>query len=461
MQPTQRLPAIALLGAVAVFGAAAYRGHVLAMRRQAVAAAPIAATPMLTNPRMSPDQEASLRATVKAHPSNHNARWELVNFYMEAGQARQAATQLDVLTRLGSQSSAESLALANVRLLLKQYPQAEAMYRNTVRQQPGRTEAWQGLATTLFRQQHYLEAMQTARRALTLAPNDPGTHLVLGSSALAYGLQFGNNHTHHEALDLARAEFQNLTKSLPDSADVYFQLGRADIMLQRPAEAILALRRSLELTATADGYRQLATAEKDTSDTAAARSAVEEGLAHFPNDATLHDLRGQLLQTDAGPSAADQALAEFRKAAALQSTNPYFRQREGAALLRAGRLAEARQAFEAAARLGPELTFPYQQLAVVYTRLGDPTRARAADKVAAGMAFNSQQLKQIQALTLVHPDSVPLRLILADRYRDLKMTAAARDEYLLVQQLDPGNVRARKGLAAIKSAPSVTALLPH
>ena len=454
MKSTKRLLSIAFLGLAAVVGATTYRGRVLTMRRQAAASVPLPAAPVVPDSQALSAQEASLRWAASAHPADHHARWELVNFYMQNGQSGKAAAQLDAITRQGSQSSAESLSLANVRLLLKQYPQAAAMYRKTIQRLPKNVEAWQGLATALFRQQRFLEAMRTARQAARLAPNDPGTHLVLASSALAYGMQFGNRLTHRDALVSAHTEFQNLTKILPDSADVYFQLGRVDIVLQHPDDAIPALSRSLELTPTPDGYQQLAVAEKDISDTAAALRSVEEGLAHFPDDAALHDLHGQLLQSDARPGAADQALAEFQEAIRLAPSDERFRERAGVALLRGGRLPEARAVFAEAVRLDPNQVFPYQQLAVIYTRLGDVSLARTAEKIANAMAFNGQQLRQIQALTLVHPQSVPLRLILADRYRDLKMTAAARDEYLLVQQLDPGNVRARKSLAALERTPS-------
>ena len=55
------------------------------------------------------------------------------------------------------------------------------------------------------------------------------------------------------------------------------------------------------------------------------------------------------------------------------------------------------------------------------------------------MTSNEQQLKQIQELSQRHPQDVNLHLILADRYRTMKMYGPSRDEYFAVLRLDPKN----------------------
>lgn len=455
MQTTQRLPALALLGLVAVVGATASREHVLSLRQARAQASTAQAS--VPPPPVPPDPAAlrsveKMRAAAAAHPDDRSARWALANFYMEAKQLPQAAAQLDVITRLGPSSPGEALALANLRLLLQQFPQAEAMYRLATRRQPGSAQAWQGLSTALYEQSRYWEATQAAQRAVQVSPGDAGSRFLLASATLEYGAQFSNLTTQHRALAQARDGFQKLSTVMPDNADVYDRLGKACLLLQDWKGAATSLRRALTLSPRPATYARLAQAEKGASDTTAARDALEQGLAHYPDDADLHDLHGLLLQSGAQPGAAGQDLAEFQKAVALRPEDERYLEHEGAALVRAGRLPDARTAFVSAARLDPARPFPYQQLAVIYTRLGDAQRARQADQAAAALVFDAQQLHQIEFLSGVHPESVPLRLILADRYLALGKRGAARDEYLQAGRLDPGNRRVQRGLASLKGA---------
>lgn len=391
-----------------------------------------------------------MRAAEAARPRDRTTHWALANFYMEARQSLKAAAQLDLITRLGPSGPGEALALGNLRLLLRQYPQAEAAYRVAARRRADDVQAWQGLSTALYAQSRYWEAMQAAQRAVRLRPDDSGGRFLLASALLEYGAQFSNVTTQHRTLAQARGGFQQLCASLPDSADVYDRLGKACLLLQDWNGAVAALRRAAALSPRPETYGRLAQAEKGASDTAAARVTLEQGLARFPGDADLHDLHGLLLQSGAQPGAAGQDLAEFQKAAALRPGEEKYLEHEGAALVRSGRLPEAREVFVNAARLDPARPFPAQQLAVVYTRLGDAHQARLADQTAATLVFNGQQLHQIEFLSGVHPDSVPLRLILADRYRALGRTGAARDEYLQAGRLAPGSERVRRGLAALQ-----------
>ena len=101
--------------------------------------------------------------------------------------------------------------------------------------------------------------------------------------------------------------------------------------------------------------------------------------------------------------------------------------------------------FEEALRLNPSSTVPYQQLAAIYTRMGKPEQATHFATTSTGMFYNDNQLKRIHGLAKLHPRSVPLHLILADRYRDLGLNSAARDEYLYVLRLDAANKQAQAG----------------
>ena len=452
MQKTNKLPLIAALGVVLIGGAAAYRQHALALRQRVAAPPALGAPPPDAPPRVTAAvraQEASLRAAITARPNALGPRWNLVAFYGQTGRQGKAAEQVDAIDRLNPPDAANRMALGNTRMLLHQYDRAEGDYRRVLARQPKSATAWRGLATALFQQRRYFEARQAAEQAVRLTPADAGGHLILASSALEYALQFPNSGSRGSDMALAQSEYKRVLQALPDNAHIYFEMGRAAFGLEDANGAAKDFSRSLQLDPQQDIYWEAAQAYIKKNDRVTAQKLAEEGLRRYPGDASLHDLRGQLLQTGTAPDADAQALAEFQKAVHIAPADAPFQSDLGTACVRTGDIANAQAAFEAAVRLDPNHSFPYQQLAGIYTRQGDPARASEAARLSKAMIFNSQQLEQIQSLLMVHPDSVPLHLILADRYRELHLTGPSRDEYLLVQRLDPANARARQGLAEL------------
>jgi len=465
MQKTNKLSVIAALGVVVIGGALAYRQSVPTLRPRAPVIAPVSIARHPAAPPPIPTavraQEAPLRAAVAAHPDALGPRWGLVAFYGQTGQGDKAAEQVDVIERLNPQDAPDRMALANTRMLLHQYDRAADDYRRVVTRQPKSATAWRGLATALFQQRRYFEARQAAQQAVRLTPADAGGHLILASAILEYALQFPNSGSRGSDLALAQSEFRKVQKVLPQNARVYYDMGRTAFGLEQADEAARDFSRSLEINPQQDIYWDAAQVSLKKSDRVTAQKLVEEGLRRFPNDASLHDLRGTLLQTGTAPDADAQAQAEFQKAVQLRPDTAAFQSDLGTADVRVNDMAGAQAAFEAAVRLDPVRSFPYQQLAGIYTRQGDPQRASQAARLSKAMIFNSQQLEQVQSLLMAHPDSVPLHLILADRYRDLHLPGPSRDEYLLVQRLAPGNARARLGLAALAADPKGASSLPR
>lgn len=452
MQKTYTLPLIATLGVLVIGGAAAYRQHMLALRPRPPFAAPVQS---VSQPPPPPPlsaavqaQEAPLRAAVAANPKAFAPRWNLVAYYGNTGQTGKAAEQVDAIDRLNPQDAPSRMALGNTRMLLHQPRRAESDYRRVIARLPRSAPAWQGLATTLVQQRRYFEAKQSAQKAVALAPANAGGHLILASAALEYALQFPSSIARGADLALAQSEYKRVLQILPGNAHVYFEMGRAAYGLEDADASAKDFSRSLQLDPQQNIYWEAAQAYIKKNDRVTAQKLAEEGLRRYPSDSSLHDLRGTLLQTGTAPDADAQALAEFQKAALLAPGDASSQSHLGTAYLKTGNMAAAQTAFEAALRLDSSRPFDLQQLAGIYTRQGDPARASQAARQAKGMIFNSQQMQQIQSLLVVHPDSIPLHLVLADRYRDLGIAGPARDEYLLVQRLDPGNVRAHMALAA-------------
>lgn len=396
---------------------------------------------------------ARLKAAIAAAPNDVQARWTLADAYQKTNQIPLAAPQLEAIVRLQPGNEAAALALANVLLALKDYPGAEKMYRLVSERWPKTPDGWMGLAAVLYQDQRYSEAAQAANHAVTLDPSDASNQYVLATSLLEDAMQFPNPQARGGEILQARALLLKLVKEMPQEGDIYYRLGRAYMGIRNTSESIKNLQKAAQmLPDRQDIAIELANALIGAGNRPAARRVVTAAIQRHPDSAALYSLMGKLLQESGAPGSDQQALAAFSKAAKINPADPSILERLGVSLLRNKKINEARLAFEKAARVYPNRAFSYQQLAAIYTRLGHPREATRAAKAAREMVFNDQQLKQIQNLSLVHPEAVALHIVLADRYRALGLMGAARDEYLDVLQIDPHNAHAIKALATFGKA---------
>ena len=396
---------------------------------------------------------ATVRHKLIANPNDLKMRWSLANLYQQTVQNTLWLKELETIVRLDPKSRPGHLGIATAQLALKQISKAEASFRTTARLYPQLPAAWQGLAATLYHQKRYLEAMEAAGKAVRLEPRNANHSYVQAMSALEYAMQFPEPLAQENALRLAKGKLQSLLEVWPDQPDLYFRLGRASIGLRQDTDAIKYLRRTVELAPNNDvAFILLGRVHKRKGDFKATQQVVEKGLVQNPKSPGLHNLLGEVLQSSSDPANVAKSLDSFAKAVDLEPHDALFQKKYGMACLRQSKMEEARLAFEKARELDPNDAFPYQQLAAIYTRLGQPERATEFAKTSTGLVFDDNQLKQIQHLSKLHPDRIPLRLILGDRYRDLGLPNVARDEYLAVLRLDPTSKRARAGLSSLKTA---------
>ena len=67
------------------------------------------------------------------------------------------------------------------------------------------------------------------------------------------------------------------------------------------------------------------------------------------------------------------------------------------------------------------------------------------------MTFNDQQLKRLMAESSADPRNENLHLVLANRYQQLGLMGAAKDELLMILKVDPRSSRARRELAQLSA----------
>lgn len=454
MKATNKLALILTVGALMLLSAWGYRRKVDATRARLAPADTVQMQALRA-------QTQKLQAAVAKNPQDLQSRYELAHSYVEQGQLGQGAEQLKLIISHNPEFQPAYLALANTELASKHLDEAEHYYEIVVKKWPKDAEARQGLAVALFRQHRYLEAIGAGRAAVKLRPDIPANHYVLARALLEYALQFPTAvdvGMYSAELHEARTELESIIakpqqSGFPYYSDAYYQLGRVYSGLRDAKNAIKVLRRAQQLLpAKADIAIQLAKLYKASAQNQVALQVVEQALPKNPQSAALFDLEGQLRENSGDPQALQQTYDAFQKAVQLAPSNASIRERFGVACLRLNKFDEARAAFEESVRLNPNRAFPYQQLAAIYARQGKAELATKFARQSTIMVFNDRQLKQIMGVSAEHPESVPVHLILADRYRDLGYLGAARDEYLLVRRLDPANQRAGAGLAAVARA---------
>lgn len=398
-------------------------------------------------------QLGTLLNAVHADPKSVEAHRALADFYQEQRLFKQALEQRVLIANLNPKNVSDQIQVGTTLIALHSYPEAETVYSYITKHWPQNISAWQGLSTVLYHQKRYLEAWRAGQEALKLDPSDGNNHLLVSVSALSYALEYPNPQAHAEILAAARKDLEALSKEWPNNGNLCYQLGLA-CEAQRDQKARLEyLTRAVNLLPRrGDVAAALARAYESKGDRKTARKTLQDAIARNIDSPVIHDQLGLLIQASGEPNADAVALQEFNKAVQARPNSSTYLEHFAATCVRLNKLKEAQVLFEQVTRLKPYRPYAYQQLAAIYTRLGDRAKATEAAKLSAQMYHNENQLKQVQQLSYLHPDSVPLHLILADRYRELKQQGASRDEYLTVLELDPKNVRAQAGLKALQQS---------
>lgn len=450
LKASAKLPVIVALGLTAVGAAGLLRHYVYSLPTPP---APVtSAQAVATDAKVTAleGQIAQLKAAVAQHPTDIKQHWALADAYQKMGELALAADELNAIVRLEPGNTDARLAVATVDMAMKEFKPAEINCREVIKRHPRSSDAWRSLAATLYHEARYLEASEAARKAVALQPGDPNGRYILATSLLEYSLQFPDTTLHVKELMEAGGELKRLKKIWSKNGDIDYRLGRVCMGLHDGPGAIKYLVRAKSLEPDfLPTYSALGEAYLAEGDRPAAEKIIHEAQARKLGDAGLYDLYGRVIQTSTEPDAPQRMFDAFQKAVQMEPDNPQYHERFGVACLRLNKLDQAQSEFQQELQLDPEKPFPYQQLAAIYSRKGDTDKANLAAKLATGKVFNEQQLKEIVALSKTHPGDIPLHLVIGDRFRDLGKYGPARDEYLFVQRLDPGNKRAKDGLAAI------------
>jgi tetratricopeptide (TPR) repeat protein len=201
------------------------------------------------------------------------------------------------------QTVADALLAAIQHQQAARYPQAEALYRAVLDQEPEQPRALYLYGLLKLAADAPQQAVGLLARAATVRPGHAVIRLNLARALLAA-------HRPAEVLEQADA----VIALEPALAEAYYLRGTALNALDRAAEAVPALERAIALGPTAAAYLNLGNAHADLDDLAAAEAHCRAAIARDPSLVEAHASLGFIL-TSRG--CLDEAMAACAEAIRL------------------------------------------------------------------------------------------------------------------------------------------------
>jgi tetratricopeptide (TPR) repeat protein len=261
--------------------------------------------------------------------------------------------------------------------------EAIAAHKRAIDLDPHSAELRAELAGVYARQDRALDSVEAAEAALQLDPANREANRVLGTIYAALSeqrnrLRPGDNSSQYPSRAIAGLE-KARREGVPD-VGIELLLGRLYIQTRAYAKAVPALRRVVdEQPGYADAALLLAVAQEAMGEPDAGIVTLEQALLYSPRFyrgrlriAELHEKQGRW------PEAAES----YGKAQAINAAAADLTPRRAAALINAGRPAEARRILQPAAEISSRRPDPaiLYLLAVAERQVGDLTAAEATAK---------------------------------------------------------------------------------
>jgi len=266
-----------------------------------------------------------------------------------------------------AQPTADALERARVAFKQERYAEAEASFRDALRNAPQSREAIAGIGETLVALRRPLDAMPYLQQALKVDPGDRKAE-----QALAQALVDVNSFTRADDL------LKRMTAATPANADAWFLYG---LLLYRNGyysgslahiERAMAMAPSASWAIRAEIYRAVCLQKVSPpreAEAAIRKVFVKAGAQHDTDlQLTFAELLYETARTDEALRQIDQVIASDPK----QAIAHFWRAR---ALLQLGRIDNAASAAEESVRLLPQLPLAHNLLMRIYQLQGRTDKA--------------------------------------------------------------------------------------
>lgn len=280
-----------------------------------------------------------------------------------------------------------------------QLPQAEALYRQILAQQPNHAHTLHLLGVVAHQVGRNDIALDLIRQAIALAPTLAQAHSNLGEVLKALGQPEDAITAYRQAIALqpnfpeahnnlgnalaakgplaeAIAAYREAITLKPDYPEAHGNLGNALRAKGNLPEAITTYRRSAALNPTRpEIYYQLGNALQESTQLEAAIVSYRQAIALNPNYPEAFLSLGNVLQAKGH---LDDAVASYRHAIAVKANYPEAHNNLGAALREIGHSGEAIASFAQAIALRPNFPEAYNNLGSALKESGQLDAAVAA-----------------------------------------------------------------------------------
>jgi tetratricopeptide (TPR) repeat protein len=327
-------------------------------------------------------------AILKADPNDNDAKGLAATFLLDKGDINRAIIDLQAVVTKAPENAVARFNLGRAHMAQGQWEQARQMFQKAIELRPDYLQARLGLADLQVSRGEFESARKTAQEILSMDRGNINAMLI-ESAALMGEKKFAESRSHLDAM----------SKAYPNSPDVYFQLGVADLAEAKFKGAEANFQKSYQLNPTSArgliGVVETDMAQNKTEDAIGLLQAESEKA---PNRL---EFRVALAKTAVRVGRFDLAIEEYQKV--LNAMDKNSRQR--------GNL--------------------YLQVGEVYRRKGDDISAIASlQKAREAMPENGLVLTTL-GLTFDHAGRTP----------------EARQIYEAAIKLDPSNGVALNNLA--------------
>jgi tetratricopeptide (TPR) repeat protein len=264
-----------------------------------------------------------------------------------------------------AQDPAEVFAAGQAALAAGDLATAEADFRRVLKDEPNSLPARANLGVVYMRRKNWTRALEEFQRAEREAPGNLGLELNIG---LVY--------FHRGEYARAIEPFRSLVVSQPDSVQGHYLLGLCYLATEQYRQAAEELKPLWETEKQKLPYLYaLALSASKAHDSAWEKRALDRLFEAGNGSAEYHLFVGRawlMRQRDT------EAGEELRKAAQINPKLPFVHYTLGVLASRQGDYALAKKEFLEDEAIEPDLLFDYEELAVIYLKLGHRHEAEQA-----------------------------------------------------------------------------------
>jgi tetratricopeptide (TPR) repeat protein len=183
------------------------------------------------------DEAAQLNAEIlKANPGDNDARGLAATLLLDKGDVNRALTELQAVTSKAPSNPVAHYNLGRAHEARGEFEQARQEFQKAVELRPDYLLARLATAQLLLRRREWDGALRAAQQVLNVDQSNLTARLIESAALM------GERH-----FPEARAKLEDLAKTGPSSPDVYYQLGLLNLTERKFAEAETSFRKSYDL----------------------------------------------------------------------------------------------------------------------------------------------------------------------------------------------------------------------